>query len=165
MTASLAGLPDEKFRAMAREWLHDHVVGEYADLRGRGGPGDEDIGFDVRVRWERVLGEAGWIGLGWPVEHGGRGATVSQQIIWAEEYTLAQAPARVNHMGENLLAPTLIEYGTAAQRERFLAGIRNGNERWCQGYSEPDAGSDLANVQTRARLDGDEWVVDGQKVW
>ena len=165
MTASLAGLPDEKFRAMAREWLHDHVVGEYADLRGRGGPGDEDIGFDVRVRWERVLGEAGWIGLGWPVEHGGRGATVSQQIIWAEEYTLAQAPARVNHMGENLLAPTLIEYGTAAQRERFLAGIRNGNERWCQGYSEPDAGSDLANVQTRARLDGDEWVIDGQKVW
>lgn len=165
MTASLAGLPDEKFRAMARGWLHDHVVGEFAELRGRGGPGDEDIGFDIRVRWERVLGEAGWIGLGWPVEHGGRGATVSQQIIWAEEYTLAQAPARVNHMGENLLAPTLIEYGTAAQRERFLAGIRNGNERWCQGYSEPDAGSDLANVQTRARLDGDEWVVDGQKVW
>jgi len=165
MTTSLAGLSDEQFRAMANTWLHDHVIGEFAELRGRGGPGDEDIGFDIRVRWERVLGGAGWIGLGWPVEHGGLDATVSQQIIWAEEYSRAEAPARVNHMGENLLAPTLIEYGTQAQRERFLPGIQDGTQRWCQGYSEPDAGSDLANVQTRARLDGDQWVIDGQKVW
>jgi hypothetical protein len=165
MAIDVAGLSDDEFRALARQWLHDHVVGEFAELRGRGGPGDEDVGFDTRVRWEKVLGDAGWIGLGWPVEHGGLGASVSQQVIWAEEYTRAEAPARVNHMGENLLAPTLIEYGTAEQRARFLPPIRAGVERWCQGYSEPNAGSDLANVQTRARLDGDQWLIDGQKVW
>jgi alkylation response protein AidB-like acyl-CoA dehydrogenase len=156
---------DARFRRDVAAWLADHVVGEYAELKGRGGPGDEDVGFDVRVAWEHELGKAGLIGLGWPVEFGGRGATLGQQVIWAEEYTRAQAPARVNHMGENLLAPTLIAYGTPEQQERFLPGILRGDERWCQGYSEPNAGSDLANVATRARLDGDEWVVDGQKVW
>ncbi|MEO6123600.1 MAG: acyl-CoA dehydrogenase family protein [Ilumatobacteraceae bacterium] len=156
---------DEEFRAHIRAWLAQHVIGEYAELRGRGGPGDEDIGFDIRVAWEKELGSAGWIGLGWPESHGGRGASVAKQIIWAEEYTRAQAPARVNHMGENLLGPTLIEYGTAEQCDRFLPGILDGSERWCQGYSEPNAGSDLANVQTRAMLDGDEWVINGQKVW
>ena len=156
---------DHEFRELVRTWLRENVVGEFAELRGRGGPGDEDIGFDVRVEWEKLLGRAGWIGLGWPVEHGGRGATVDQQIIWAEEYVRAQAPARTNHMGENLLAPTLIEYGTAEQCARFLPGILRGEERWCQGYSEPNAGSDLANVQTKAHLDGDRWVINGQKVW
>ena len=165
LTTALAELTDQQFRSLVHHWLADHVVGEFAELRGRGGPGDEAIGFETRVRWERVLGEAGWIGLGWPERHGGRGATVGQQIIWAEEYSRAEAPARVNHMGENLLAPTLIELGTDAQRTRFLPGILDGTHRWCQGYSEPDAGSDLANVQTRARLDGDQWVIDGQKVW
>src|SRR4029450_9272779 len=96
---------DEQFRRDVAAWLEAHVAGEYAALRGRGGPGDEDFGFDTRVRWERELGRAGFIGLGWPVEHGGRGATLAQQIIWAEEYARAEAPARVNHMGENLLAP------------------------------------------------------------
>ncbi|MEY2610420.1 MAG: hypothetical protein RLZZ128_1069 [Actinomycetota bacterium] len=156
---------DHEFRELVRTWLRENVVGEFAELRGRGGPGDEDIGFEVRVEWEKLLGRAGWIGLGWPVEHGGRGATVDQQIIWAEEYVRAQAPARTNHMGENLLAPTLIEYGTAEQCARFLPGILRGEERWCQGYSEPNAGSDLANVQTKAHLDGDRWVINGQKVW
>ena len=162
-------MSDEEFRAEVREWLAAHVVGEFAELKGRGGPGDEEIGFDTRVDWEQVLGDAGWIGLGWPTEHGGRGATVAQQIIWAEEYTRAEAPARVNHMGENLLGPTLIEYGTPAQQARFLPGILRGTERWCQGYSEPNAGSDLANVQTRAVMtagaQGDDWVINGQKVW
>ncbi len=165
VVADLATMNDDEFRAVVRGWLGDHVVGDFASLTGRGGPGDEDIGFDIRVRWEQELGRAGWIGLGWPVAHGGAGASLSQQIIWAEEYARADAPARVNHMGENLLAPTLIEYGTAEQIERFLPGIRNGTERWCQCYSEPDAGSDLANVKTRAELDGDAWVINGQKVW
>ncbi len=159
----------EQFRADVAAWLAEHVVGEYAELKGRGGPGDEDIGFDVRVGWEQELGKAGWIGLGWPEEFGGRGASLDQQIIFAEEYARAQAPARVNHMGENLLAPTLIAYGTPEQQERFLPGILRGDERWCQGYSEPNAGSDLANVATRAVLEhdpaGDEWVINGQKVW
>ena len=160
-------MTNDEFRLEVRAWLADHVVGDYAELKGRGGPGDEEIGFEIRVAWEKVLGDAGWIGLGWPAEHGGRGATVSRQIIWAEEYTRAQAPARVNHMGENLLGPTLIEYGTPGQRARFLPSILSGDERWCQGYSEPNAGSDLANVQTRAVLDDatDEWVINGQKVW
>lgn len=157
----------EVFRAAVRTWFAEHVVGEFASLKGRGGPGDEEIGFDIRVAWETLLGKAGWIGLGWPVEFGGRGATVDQQIIFAEEYARAEAPARVNHMGENLLAPTLIAYGTREQCDRFLPGILDGSERWCQGYSEPNAGSDLANVQTRARLTDDSasWVIDGQKVW
>jgi alkylation response protein AidB-like acyl-CoA dehydrogenase len=161
----VATVDDETFRAEAKAWLAENIVGEYASLKGRGGPGDEEIGFEIRERWERVLGEAGWIGLGWPVEHGGRNATVGQQIIWAEEYARAQAPGRVNHMGENLMGPTLIEHGTPEQCERFLPGILRGEERWCQGYSEPNAGSDLANVQTKAVLDGDQWVINGQKVW
>lgn len=156
---------DREFRELCRDWLRTNVTGEFAALRGRGGPGDEEVGFDIRVEWEKVLGEAGWIGLGWPKEFGGRGATVDQQIIWAEEYVRAEAPARTNHMGENLLAPTIIEYGTPEQCARFLPGILRGDERWCQGYSEPNAGSDLANVQTKARLEGDEWIIDGQKVW
>jgi alkylation response protein AidB-like acyl-CoA dehydrogenase len=166
-TSQHAPLPsdDREFRELVRTWLRENVVGEFAELRGRGGPGDEEIGFDIRVEWEKVLGRAGWIGLGWPVEFGGRGATVDQQIIWAEEYVRAQAPARTNHMGENLLAPTIIEYGTREQCDRFLPGILRGDERWCQGYSEPNAGSDLANVQTKAHLDGDRWVINGQKVW
>ena len=164
MTLESFRSPDA-FRARVRDWLTEHVRGEYALLQGRGGPGDEDVGFDIRVRWERKLGEHGWIGLGWPREFGGLDASVEEQVVWAEEYARVQAPARVNHMGENLLAPTLIEYGTREQCHRFLPGIRAGTERWCQGYSEPDAGSDLANVKTRARLDGDDWVIDGQKVW
>ena len=172
--ASFTSMSDDDFRSHAQRWLTAHVVGHYAELKGRGGPGDEEVGFDMRVAWELELGRAGWIGLGWPETHGGRGASVNQQIIWAEEYTRAQAPARVNHMGENLLGPTLIEYGTAAQCERFLPGILNGTERWCQGYSEPNAGSDLANVQTKAVLTPSssgsdaadaQWVLNGQKVW
>ncbi len=160
----LASDPDE-FRAQCQAWLTANVVGEFAELGGRGGPADEEFGFDIRVEWEKILGEAGWIGLGWPAEHGGRGASIAQQVIWAEEYTKANAPGRVNHMGEHLLGPTLIEYGTEAQRQRFLPGILEGTERWCQGYSEPGAGSDLAGVQTRAELVDGEWVINGQKVW
>jgi alkylation response protein AidB-like acyl-CoA dehydrogenase len=172
--APFTSMSDDDFRSHAQQWLAAHVVGQYAELKGRGGPGDEEVGFDVRVAWELELGRAGWIGLGWPESHGGRGASVNQQIIWAEEYTRAQAPARVNHMGEHLLGPTLIEYGTAAQCERFLPGILDGTERWCQGYSEPNAGSDLANVQTKAVLTPSpsgsdaadaQWVLNGQKVW
>lgn len=162
--------PDDTFRMQLRQWLNVNLVGEFASLRGRGGPGDEDIGFDIRVEWERVLGAAGLIGIGWPLEHGGRAATLDKQVIFAQEYARAEAPARVNHMGEHLLGPTLIEYGTPEQCARFLPGILDGTVRWCQGFSEPNAGSDLANVATKARVaaraDGrDEWIINGQKVW
>jgi alkylation response protein AidB-like acyl-CoA dehydrogenase len=165
LPADVSTVSDEEFRVAAQEWLAANLVDDLASLKGRGGPGDEEIGFEIRERWEKVLGEAGWIGIGWPTEFGGRNATIGQQIIWAEEYARAQAPGRVNHMGENLLGPTLIAHGTKAQCDRFLPAILSGDERWCQGYSEPNAGSDLANVQTKAVLDGDQWIINGQKVW
>ena len=155
----------EQWRRDVAAWLADHVVGDYATLKGRGGPGDEEYGFDLRVEWERELGKAGFIGLGWPTAAGGRGASLMQQVIWSEEYTRAQAPVRVSHIAEHLLAPTVIAFGTPEMQERFLPPILRGDERWCQGYSEPNAGSDLANVATKAVLDGDEWVINGQKVW
>jgi alkylation response protein AidB-like acyl-CoA dehydrogenase len=156
---------DEAFRKEVRAWLSDHVVGEYAALGGRGGSGDETFAFEARLRWEHELAAGGWTCLGWPIEHGGRGATIAQQVIFNEEYVRAKAPGRVGVMGEGLLGPTLIRYGTDAQKARFLPPIRQGTELWCQGYSEPNAGSDLANVATKAVLDGDEWVITGQKVW
>jgi alkylation response protein AidB-like acyl-CoA dehydrogenase len=155
---------DEAFRAEVRDWLDTNLVGEFAALRGAGGPGREHEGFEVRREWERLLGAAGWVGIGWPAPYG-RGASLMQQVVFHEEYARAAAPQRVNHIGEQLLAPTLIAHGTDAQRDRFLPPIATGDELWCQGYSEPGAGSDLANVATRAELDGDEWVVSGQKVW
>jgi alkylation response protein AidB-like acyl-CoA dehydrogenase len=159
------GPEDVAFRAEVRRFLDENVVGEFAELKGRGGSGDETFGFEVRRRWEKVMADSGWTCLGWPVEHGGRGATMTQQVIFNEEYARAAAPGRVSVMGEGLLGPTLIHYGTPEQQARYLPPIREGDELWCQGYSEPDAGSDLANVKTRAVRDGDEWVVTGQKVW
>ena len=156
---------DEAFRKDVQNWLADHVVGDFAALGGRGGSGDESYGFDVRLEWEKVLAAGGWTCLGWPVEFGGRGATIAHQVIFNEEYVKAKAPGRVSILGEGLLGPTLIQYGTKDQQDRFLPRIVAGTELWCQGYSEPNAGSDLANVATRAELDGDEWVITGQKVW
>ena len=123
--------------------------GSSPQLGGRGGSGDETYGFEVRLRWEKVLAQAGWTCLGWPVEYGGRGATMAEQVIFNEEYARAKAPGRVSVLGEGLFGPTLIHYGTPEQKARFLPPIRHGSELWCQGYSEPDAGSDLANVKTK----------------
>ncbi len=152
------------FRDEVRTWLADHLVGEFAEIGGGGGPADESD-WDVRVEWERVLGRDRWIGLGWPKEYGGRAASFSEEVIFNEEYAKANAPTRVSFFGEGLFAPTLIAYGTDEQKQRFLPKIQSAEELWCQGYSEPNAGSDLSNVQTRAVLDGDQWVINGQKVW
>jgi alkylation response protein AidB-like acyl-CoA dehydrogenase len=156
---------DEAFRDEVRSWLADNLTGEYAALRGLGGSGREHEAHDERVAWNRHLAASGWTCLGWPVEHGGRGLSLFQQVIFHEEYARSDAPARVNHLGEELLGPTLIALGTPEQQARFLPGIVAVDELWCQGYSEPGAGSDLAGVRTRARRDGDRWVIDGQKVW
>jgi alkylation response protein AidB-like acyl-CoA dehydrogenase len=156
---------DAAFRRHVREWLADNLSGEFAELRGLGGPGREHEAIEARLAWNRHLAREGWTCLGWPVEHGGRGATVEQQVIFHEEYARAGAPAKVSHLGEELLGPTLIAFGTPEQQRRFLPGIVAVDELWCQGYSEPGAGSDLASVSTTATLDGDEWVVTGQKVW
>ncbi|WP_406861532.1 acyl-CoA dehydrogenase family protein [Streptomyces sp. HUAS MG47] len=144
------GVEDEAFRHEAREWLAAHPA-----------PGGDPRG------WERELGAAGWIGLGWgDASYGSRRASLTQQVVWGEEYARAGAPARLGHIGENLLAPTLLAHGTPEQCARFLPGIARGGTLWCQGYSEPGAGSDLAGVRTRAVRDGgDRYRISGQKIW
>ncbi|MFK0264628.1 acyl-CoA dehydrogenase family protein [Streptomyces angustmyceticus] len=162
------GSGDESFRAEAREWLDGHLVGAFAELVGCGGPGSEHVGGAGRRAWERELGSGGWIGLGWECAEGAYGnrvGSLTQQVVWAEEYVRAGAPGRVGHIGENLLAPTLLAYGDEAQRRRFLPAVARGEELWCQGYSEPEAGSDLAGLRTVAVRDGAGYRVSGQKVW
>ena len=155
----------QEFRAEVRQWLADNLVGEYAALKGLGGPGREHEAFIERRAWNQHLAAAGLTCLGWPEEHGGRGLTVAHRVAFYEEYALANAPDKVNHLGEELVGPTLIAYGTPEQQQRFLPKILDVTELWSQGYSEPGAGSDLANVATTAELDGQQWVVNGQKVW
>ncbi len=152
------------FRTEVRTWLAEHLTGRFAPLVGSGGPGREHEQIELRAEWERELAAGGWIGLAWP-QPWGRGAGVAEQVVFFEEYARAGGPGRLSHIGEYLLAPTLIAFGTQEQQERFLPPIARAEELWCQGYSEPDAGSDLAAVSTRAVLDGDRWRVTGQKVW
>lgn len=156
---------DEEFRREAAAWLEDALTGDWAALRGRGGAGDDGALVDERRAWERELAAGRWTCIGWPEAWGCRAASLTQQVVFHEEYARARAPGRLNHMGENLLGPTLLAFGTDEQKARFLPPIVAGEEIWCQGYSEPNAGSDIANVQTRARLEGDAWIIDGQKVW
>ena len=156
---------DEAFREEIRTWLNEHLVGDFAALKGRGGLGDMDAFVEERIAWEKELAAGGWTCVGWPKEHGGRGLSLFQEVIYAEEYARARAPGRVGHIGEGLLGPTIIHFGTPEQKERWLPPIVAGTELWCQGYSEPGAGSDLANVQTKAELVDGEWVITGQKVW
>ncbi|UQA94758.1 acyl-CoA dehydrogenase family protein [Streptomyces halobius] len=150
---------DAVFRTEARTWLASHLVGPHAASAGRRGGSRA---------WERELGAGGWIGIGWDRtrgSYGNRAASLTQQVVWAEEYARARAPGRVGHIGENLLAPTLIAYGDEAQQRRFLPGVARGEELWCQGYSEPGAGSDLAGVRTAAVRDGNTYRISGQKMW
>src|SRR3984885_11388549 len=156
------GTEDDEFRRRVAGWLAANVP---AELRGAGGPGREHEAFTERLAWNRRPAPAGWSCLGWPAAHGGRDATLRQQMIFYEEYARSRAPARVAVVGEELLGPTLIAFGTPEQQRRFLPPIAAVEELWCQGYSEPGAGSDLAAVSTAAVPDGDEWVITGQKVW
>ena len=156
---------DEEFRARIRGWLEENLTGEFAHLRGTGGPGREHEHFAGRLAWNRHLAASGWTCIGWPTEDGGLGASLAQQVIFHEEYARSGAPARVGHMGEELLGPTVIAFGTPEQKARFLPPIAAVQELWCQGYSEPGAGSDLASVSTTAVPDGGDWVITGQKVW
>lgn len=156
---------DEAFRDEARAWLRVALAGPFAHVAGRGGPGDEEGAIAERRAWEKHLADAGWACVSWPKEHGGRAATLMQEVLFHEEYARADGPGRLGHIGETLLGPTLIAMGTPAQKSRFLPAIREGRELWCQGYSEPGAGSDLANVQCRAELRGGKWVLNGQKLW
>ncbi len=158
---------DEKFREEIAGWLRDNLVGEFEQLKFRGGPGDEHMFPEERLRWEQKLAEGGWTCVGWPKECGGRGLSIEQQVIFFEEYARAGAPGRMGHIGEGLAGPTIIAFGSEQQKQKYLPGIVAGTELWCQGYSEPGAGSDLANVKTKARFDEarGKWVINGQKVW
>ncbi|MER7759622.1 acyl-CoA dehydrogenase family protein [Streptomyces sp. NPDC097619] len=165
-----SGERDEGFRQEARDWLTTRLTGPFAAAAGLGGPGSEHQGGPVRRSWERELGRGGWIGLGWdapPGAYGQRSASLTRQVVWAEEYARLRAPGRVGHIGENLLAPTLLAHGTPEQCARHLPGIARGERLWCQGYSEPGAGSDLAGIRTAAVRDPADGLfrVTGQKIW
>ena len=155
---------DRAFADEVRRWLDEHLVGEFAEHRGVGGP-DDSAAWHVRLRWEKELSAGRWLGLTWPPEYGGRGATLSQAIIFEYFYARAQAPYRLGVQGQDLFGPTLLMFGTPEQKARFLPKILAAKEFWGQGFSEPDAGSDLASVRTSARREGGEWVIDGQKIW
>ncbi|MCT7657167.1 acyl-CoA dehydrogenase family protein [Mycobacterium deserti] len=152
------------FREEVRTWLAEHLVGEFHDHRGVGSPTD-DTAWDVRLAWERELSEGNWLGLTWPAEYGGRGAGLAEEIVFEYEYARAAAPARVNTQALELVGPTLLAHGSAEQKRRFLPRILAVEEMWGQGFSEPDAGSDLAAVRTKAVLADGKWHIDGQKVW
>jgi alkylation response protein AidB-like acyl-CoA dehydrogenase len=151
---------DAEFRAAARTVLEDAVAAL---------PGTEPPTVEARLPWfrafQRRIRDAGYAGLAWPREYGGRDATLTEQAIFLQEYDRAGAPDRLNLLGEGLAGPTIIDFGTEEHKRRFLAPILGGDEIWCQLFSEPNAGSDLAALETRAERDGDGWRVTGQKVW
>ncbi|WEK42018.1 MAG: acyl-CoA dehydrogenase family protein [Candidatus Sphingomonas colombiensis] len=155
---------DEAFRAEVADWLAGQMSGEFRDIKGVLGL---TVMAERRKEWEQQLGRHRWSCIGWPSKWGGRDATLEQQVIFAEEYARSGAPGRIGHMGIELAGPTILAFGTEEQKQRVLPGIASGEVLWCQGYSEPNAGSDLASVRTRARVDEatGEWVVDGQKIW
>ncbi len=151
-----------KFRDEVRAWLGANVPADWEKHRTE----DEMLQrFEFLRAWQKKVYQAGWAGISWPKEYGGRGATLMQQVIFTEEMARAAAPPLANVLGLSLIGPTIIAFGTDAQKKRFLANILSADEIWCQGFSEPNAGSDLANTRTDARLDGDHYVINGQKVW
>jgi len=157
---------DEAFRHELRSWLEanlpkqersDSDSGAFADMGGSG--------WERSREWHRRMHAGGWVGISWPKEYGGRGATLMQQLVYQEEIARAHTPGLVNMLGIMLVGPTLIHWGTEEQKKRYVPKILSAEEIWCQGYSEPNAGSDVASLQTRAVEDGDDFIVNGQKVW
>jgi alkylation response protein AidB-like acyl-CoA dehydrogenase len=153
----------QAFRASLRAWLADALPRGWGETVFE--PEGEDERAHFRIEWEKTLHRGGWACIHWPAEFGGRDATQVEQAIYAEELALARAPEGINIIGRNLAGSTLLEYGTPEQKARFLPKIVSCEEVWCQGFSEPGAGSDLAAVRTRAERDGDHFIVNGQKVW
>ena len=149
---------DEAFRTELRTWLEAHLPAERV-------PEDEAARRRFQRAWQRALAGGRWVGIQWPREHGGRAASLTQQIIYTEEMARVRAPGILYPIAVNIVGPTIIQAGTPAQRARYLPPILPGDEVWCLGFSEPNAGSDLAALRCRAVRDGDHWVVSGQKVW
>jgi alkylation response protein AidB-like acyl-CoA dehydrogenase len=143
---------EEAFRDRLRSFLAEH-------------PAPSDDSFEAGLHWQRTLHSGGWVAPQWPVEYGGQGCTITEYVIFLEETGRHRAPQISGRVGVNMVGPTILAHGTPAQRAAYLARILSGQDIWCEMFSEPNAGSDLASVSTRARLDGDRWVVTGQKVW
>jgi hypothetical protein len=152
----------EPFRKEVRAWLEENLPENWFEP-------DFALTSDERRTfndsWTEKLFAGGWICAGWPVEYGGKGLTLLQQVVLNEEFAKANAPMRADFFGDTLVGPTILQWGTDEQKREFIPGILQGKIAWCQGFSEPDAGSDLASLKTTAVLDGDEWVINGQKVW
>jgi alkylation response protein AidB-like acyl-CoA dehydrogenase len=152
----------EAFRTEVRSWLESNLPD------GWGRPGFEmtaEARGSFNSEWPKKLYEGGWICASWPKEYGGKGLTTMQNVVLVEEFARVKAPLRADFFGDTLVGPTILEHGTEAQKREFLPKILSGQMRWCQGFSEPNSGSDLASLKTSAVLDGDEWVINGQKVW
>ena len=155
---------EQQFRDEFRAWLESNIPADWQTHESR----DEESSrerFEFLRTWQKKMFEAGWVGIHWPKEYGGRGVTIIEQAVFIEEMARAQAPPLINVLGLSLLGPTLINYGTEEQKQRFLSNILSADEIWCQGYSEPNAGSDLAALRSEAVLDGDHFIVNGQKTW
>ncbi|MEY4339647.1 MAG: hypothetical protein RLZ14_1497 [Actinomycetota bacterium] len=160
--------PDaEAFRSEIRAWLRDNLPSGWMDAVDRGEvlemTADERKAFNEG--WPARLYTGGWICATWPTEYGGKGLSTMQGVVLAEEFARAKAPMRADFFGDTLVGPTILQWGTEEQKKEFLPKILSGQMRWCQGFSEPNSGSDLASLKTTAVLDGDEWVINGQKVW
>jgi alkylation response protein AidB-like acyl-CoA dehydrogenase len=154
-------IEERKFRDELRAWLEVNVPKDWNEWREK--PLEES--FSYLRAWQRKLYEGGWAAVSWPKEYGGRSASLMEQSLFWEEMARVEAPPMANSLGLGLIGPTIIAYGTDEQKKRFIPKILSAEEIWCQGFSEPNAGSDLASLQTEARLDGDHYVVNGQKVW
>lgn len=154
----------EAYRKQVREWLLENIPEGWGTPKFKMPETEEEMG-KLKRDWDRKLYEGGYAGISWPKEYGGQGLTHVEEIIFDEEAGKLNAPSGVNVLGKLLLGPTLLQFGSEEQKKRFLPPLLSGEEVWCQGFSEPNAGSDLAALQTRAELDGDEWVITGQKVW
>jgi alkylation response protein AidB-like acyl-CoA dehydrogenase len=155
------GPEQERFRLEARRWLEANVPGEGERLPSL----DTASGFEAHRRWERTMFDARWSVVSWPERYGGRGVGLLEWLVFEEEYFRVRAPTRVSQNGIFLLAPTVFEFGTDEQKDRYLAPMASGEEIWCQGWSEPDAGSDLASIRSRGERRGGDWVLNGQKTW
>ena len=153
----------EEFRTELRDWLSANLTSELIAARR---PSDrDDAAFEMLRVWNQTMADAGWAAVSWPRDYGGRGATVLEQLVYTEETTRARAPMPLNVIGLNNIAPAIMQYGTETQKTTLLPRMMRADDIWCQGMSEPEAGSDLASLRTRAVRDGDDFVVNGQKIW
>lgn len=153
----------EQFRIELRDWLSENLTDEL--VAARRSTGRDDAAFEMLRAWNATMADAGWAAVSWPPEYGGRGATVLEQLVYTEETTRARAPMPLNVIGLNNIAPAIMQYGTEPQKLTLLPRMMRADDIWCQGMSEPEAGSDLAALRTRAVPDGDDFVVNGQKIW